>query len=136
MSGNASPAFVGVPAITQCMALANAAGTTFTNFYTAPTTNPGNGVLVGRLRATSNDTAQHVLQWAVNMGGVDYPIGETVVPAGAGTNGGSIPWKDMLADITGGVPLTLAPGETLRVRSEVAITAADTISIRMEAAPL
>ena len=127
------PAFPGVPAITGVLALTSTDGTSFKDFYTA--SNSGYGVLCGSLRATSSDTAAVTLQFARNMGGTDYAIGEAQVPAGAGTNGAMV-WKDVLADINTGSAMTLAPGETLRVKAKSAVTAGVEIDLIMEAAPL
>ena len=43
------PNFPGIPSITGALSLANANGTAFADFYTAPS--GGSGVLYGRLRA-------------------------------------------------------------------------------------
>lgn len=127
------PAFPGVPPITAGFSLANANGTSFVDFCTAAES--GNGAMLGSLRAASSDTAAQTLQFARNLGGVDYVIGESQVPAGAGTNG-TTAWKDLLSDINLGNAMTLAPGEKLRVRAKTAITAALKIDIVMEGAPL
>jgi len=133
-----TPAFPGLPAISVAKALASADGTAFVAFYTAPSTSDGgNGVILGRLRATSDDTAVVTLQFSRQPFGtsLDYVLGEFQVPAGSGTNG-STSWADVLASLNLGLPLTLAPGEALRVRAKAAVTTAKTIYITAEAAPL
>lgn len=130
-----TPNFAGTPAISAGLSLANANGTSLVDFYTAPAAPDGKGVMAGRLRATSDDTAAVTLQFVRTISGVDFVIGESQVPAGAGTNG-TTAWKDLLADINLGLPLTLAPGEKIRVKAKTAVTTAKKIDITMEAAPL
>ena len=135
MSSNSQPAFPGVPAITFAGSLQNGDATNFKDFYAAPAASPGNGVMVGRLRAASSDTNAVTLQFVRTLSGVDYVYGESQVPAGAGTNG-SVVWKDLLADLNLGNAMTLAPGEKLRVKAKTAVTAGLKIDLIMEAAPL
>jgi hypothetical protein len=127
------PNFPGTPAITGALSLYNTTGTGFQDFYAAPA--GGNGVMCGRLRAASSDTAAVTLQFARYVSGADYVIGESQVPAGAGTNGTAV-WKDVLADLNLGNAMTLSPGEKLRVRAKTAVTAALKIDLIMEGAPL
>lgn len=127
------PNFPGTPAITGALSLVNATGTTFVDFYTA--SSGGSGVMCGRLRAASSDTAAVTLQFARSVSGTDYVIGESQVPAGAGTNG-TVVWKDLLADLNLGNAMTLSPGEKLRVRAKSAVTATLKIDLIMEGAPL
>jgi len=127
------PSFPGTPAITGVLSLANASGTAFVDFYTAPS--GGSGVMCGRLRAASTDVSAVTLQFARNLAGTDYVLGESQVPAGAGTNGTAV-WKDILADLNLGNAMTLAPGEKLRVRAKTAVTAALKIDLILEGAPL
>ena len=134
-SGNSNPPFLGVPAITAPLSLVNSTGTGFVDFYLAPSSGPGNGVLIGTIRATSSDTVTQTLQFARNISGTDYVYGESQVPAGAGTNG-SVVWKDLLADLSLGNAITLSPGEKLRVRAKTAVTAGLEIDLIMEGAPL
>ncbi|WP_243358611.1 hypothetical protein [Fundidesulfovibrio terrae] len=127
------PSFPGTPAITGALSLANATGTSLVDFYTASP--GGNGVMCGRLRAASSDTNAVTLQFARSIGGTDYIIGESQVPAGSGTNGTAV-WKDLLADLNLGNAMTLSPGEKLRVRAKTAVTATLKIDLIMEGAPL
>ena len=127
------PAFPGTPAITAGLSLVNANGANLTDVYLA--SGAGQGVMLGRLRAASDDTAAVTLQFARNVGGTDFVIGESQVPAGAGTNGATA-WKDILADVNLGLPMTLAPGEKLRVKAKAAVTAGKKLDIILEAAPL
>lgn len=128
-----TPAFPNVPAISPARTLTSVEGTGFVDLLTAPV--DGSGVLLGRLRATSDDDAAVVLQFARGQGGTDRVIGEVQVPAGSGTNS-SAGWVDLLAPLNLGATLTLAPGETLRVRAKTAVAAAKKIDITGEAAPL
>ena len=121
------PAFPGTPAITAGISLT---GESLTDLYAAP--GSGQGVLLGRLRAASTAAGAVTLQFVRNVGGADFVIGESQVPAGAGTNGATA-WKDLLADVNMGLPMTLAPGEKLRVKAKSAPTKIDII---LEAAPL
>lgn len=127
------PNFPGVPAISGALSLVNATGTAFVDIYSA--SSGGNGVMVGRLRAASTDTAAVTLQFARSVGGTDYVYGESQVPAGSGTNGSSV-WKDVLADLNLGNAITLAPGEKLRVRAKTAVSSGLKVDLIMEAAPL
>lgn len=127
------PNFPGVPAITGALSLVNGTGTSFVDFYASPS--GGNGIMIGRLRAASTDTAAQILQFARNLSGTDYIIGESQVPLGAGSNGSTV-WKDLLADLNLGNAMTLSPGEKLRVRAKTAVTAGLKIDLLLEAAPL
>ncbi|MBI4804733.1 MAG: hypothetical protein HY795_05825 [Desulfovibrio sp.] len=133
MSSNSQPAFPGVPAITGALSLTNADITSFKDLHTVPA--DSNGVMVGRLRASSTDTGPVTLQFARTLAGADYVYGESQVPAGSGTNG-SAGWKDIMNDLNLGNAMTLAPGEKLRVRAKTAVTAGLKIDLIMEAAPL
>jgi len=128
-----TPTFPNVPAISPALTLASAEGVAFADLLGAPA--GGSGVMIGRLRATSDDDAAVVLQFARSQGGTDRVMGEVQVPAGSGTNG-TTAWTDLLASLNLGAALTLAPGETLRVRTKTAVAAARKIDITGEAAPL
>ncbi len=93
------------------------------------------GEVVGRIRACSTDSATQTLQFIRTSGSVDYIIGESQVLLGAGTNG-TTPYKDLLADINQGNPVTLANGEVLKVRSKTTVTAATKIDVTAEAVAL
>jgi hypothetical protein len=127
------PAFPGTPAITAGLSLTNSHGTNLADLYLA--SGAGQGVMLGRLRAASDDTAAVTLQFCRNVGGTDFVMGESQVPAGAGSNGAAA-WKDLLADLNLGLPMTLAPGEKLRVKAKAAVTAGRKADIILEAAPL
>lgn len=128
----AGPFFPNVPCFTPAVSIAPADTTVNKTLRTVAS---ANGEILARLRATSTDTAAQTLQFTRNVGGVDYVIGESQVPAGAGTNGSTV-WKDVLADINAGNPITLAPGEILKVRSKVTVTAACAINVLCEGVPL
>lgn len=93
------------------------------------------GELIGRLRATSTDTGVVTLQFSKTVSGTDYIIGESQIPIGAGTNG-TAPWKDVLADINSGTPLTLAVGDVLKVKAKTAVTAACKVDVTAEGVTL
>lgn len=131
-----TPAFPGLPAVTAARAFTSTEGTAFVPLHTAAdAASGGNGVMIGRLRATSDDTAAVTLQFARQLSGTDHVIGEFQVPPGAGTNG-STSWADVLASLNLGLPLTLSPGEALRVRARTAVAAGKTLHLTAEAAPL
>lgn len=132
MAGTNAPCFPNVPCFTPAVAIAPA-DTTVNK--TLRTVTSSNGEILARLRATSTDSVAQTLQFTRNVSGVDYVIGESQVPAGAGTNG-TTPWKDVLADINAGNPITLAPGEVLKVRSKVTVTTACQVNVLCEGVPL
>lgn len=128
-----NPRFPDVPAFSPVAQILNADASNQKTLYTCATTN---GVLIGRLRATNSDPSNaYTLQFAITVSGTDYIIGESQVPAGAGTNG-STGWKDILADLNLSSPITLANGETLKVKSKTTVTGSYAVSIRAEGAPL
>ena len=128
--------FPGIPPIQGGATLVNADGAAaFKDLYTAPSGVDDKGVLMGRLRAVSDDTAAVNVQMAIKVGGTDYPLGVVQIPAGAGNSAG-VAWKDVLADINVSEALEIAPGAILRGRALVAVTAAKTVSFFWTAAPL
>ncbi|GFK96005.1 hypothetical protein NNJEOMEG_03879 [Fundidesulfovibrio magnetotacticus] len=131
-----TPAFPGLPAATAARALVNADATAFVTLHTAIAAGSGGkGVLLGRLRAASDNASAITLQFARQVSGTDYVLGEVQAPAGAGTDGATA-WVDVLASLNSGLPLTLSPGEALRVRAKVAVTSGKRIDITAEVAPL
>ena len=127
------PAFPTTPPVSAGVTLSSADNGAWKQILEAPA--DGSGVLVGRLRAVSDDTAGVSLIAARNIGGVYYRIGCATVPAGAGNSAG-VAWKDLLADLNLGESLALAPSEGLYVMPLTAITAAKTIWLHLEGAPL
>lgn len=120
------PTFPGTPAVYP-VKLQAADSTTFKDFLTSP----ANGVMLGVIRAASDDTSDVVLQFALNISSVDYVLGEVHIPAGAGTNG-TTPWVDVLADLNLGEAMNFPAGAKLRVRAKTAVTAAKTIDLVAE----
>jgi len=127
------PAFPTTPPVSVGLALSSADNAAWKKLHEAPA--DGNGVLLGRVRAVSDDTASVSLLAARNIGGVYYPIGCATVPAGAGNSAG-VAWKDLLADLNLGESMALAPSEGLYVKPVTNITAAKTIWLHLEGAPL
>lgn len=92
---------------------------------------PGEGVMIGMIRACSDDVAEVTLQFSRQVNGADHVLGEVQVPAGAGTNGAA-PWVDVLASLNRGEALTLAGGSALKVRAKTAVTGGRTVDVTAE----
>lgn len=120
------PSFPGTPVVYP-VKLQNADGTGFKDFLTSPT----GGVMLGRIRVASDDTAAVVLQFAYNVSATDYVLGEVSIPAGAGTNG-TTPWVDVLAQLNLDDAINLPAASKLRVKAKTAVTAAKTIDLVAE----
>lgn len=120
------PSFPGTP-VGYAVKLQAADSTTFKDFITGPT----GGVMLGRVRAASDDTNAVILQFALNISAVDYVLGEVNVPAGSGTNG-TTPWVDVLAQLNLDDAMNLIAAHKLRVRAKTAVTAAKTIDLVAE----
>lgn len=104
------------------VSIANADGTTKKTLYT-----PGAaGSRVDQIRVTSTDTANVILVVSLTISGVDYPLGEVQVPAGAGTDG-STSWIDALSSLNLDESLFIAAGTTLKVNAKAAVTAGKTV---------
>lgn len=127
----ATASFISVPK-TPVVAFVNADGTGFKSLLSAGAL----GSRIDSISASNSDAANpYVLQIALQISGVDYVIGESVVPAGAGTNS-TVKSASLLnmADIpalatTEGSALWLASGVTLRVRSKTAVAGANVLHI-------
>lgn len=120
------PAFPSTP-LDYGVKLQNADSTNVKDFFTSPT----GGVMVGVLRAASDDTVAVTLQFLRTIGGTDYVLGEVQIPAGAGTNGAT-GWVDVLASLNLGEAMNLPAGSKLRVKAKTAVTAAKTIDLVAE----
>ncbi|MFP5222280.1 MAG: hypothetical protein ACLGSA_08330 [Acidobacteriota bacterium] len=127
------PAFPSTPPVSAGVTLTSADNGVWKQVFSCPA--GGSGTLVGRLRAVSDDTAGVSLIAARNIGGIYYRIGCVTVPAGAG-NSAAVAWKDLLADLNLGESLALAPSESLCVMPVTNVTAAKTIWLHLEGAPL
>lgn len=127
------PAFPSTPPVSAGVTITSADNGLWKQLYGCPA--DGSGVLVGRLRAVSDDTAGVSLIAARNIGGTYYRIGCVTVPAGAGNSAG-VAWKDLLADLNLGESLALAPSEGLYVMPVTNVTAAKTLWLHLEGAPL
>jgi len=123
----------GTPPVSVGLAVTSADNGAWKKFYDSPA--GGNGTLLGCVRAVSDDTAGVSLLAARNIGGTYYPIGCVTIPAGAGNSAG-VAWKDLLADLNLGESLALAPSEGLYVKPVTNVTAAKTIWLHLEGAPL
>lgn len=126
------PNFPQTPPVSDGINLLPSHTTIAQTLFTAPA---GNGVMVGRIRACSTDTAPITLQFSRVIGAKTLIIGESQVPAGAGTDG-STAWKDILDDINVGEAMTLKAEEVLKVAAKTTITSAKQIDIHLEGAPL
>lgn len=127
------PSFPTTPPVSSGVTLTSADNAAWKKILEAPS--GGSGVLVGRLRAVSDDTAGVSLVAARNIGGTYCRIGCVTVPAGAGNSAG-VAWKDLLADLNLGESMALAPSEGLYVMPLTDITAAKTLWLHLEGAPL
>jgi hypothetical protein len=64
----------------------NADGTTAKVLQAANTTNTNGGSRFDVIGATSSDTASQTFNVLFNNGTIDFPVGQVVIPAGAGTS--------------------------------------------------
>jgi hypothetical protein len=92
------------------------------------------GTRVKSLIITSDDTVARTLQLIKTLGGVDYILGEIVVPIGAGTDGATAAVDGLGSSLLKGLQtdgltkwLDVANGTTINLRSKVAVTAGKTI---------
>lgn len=128
MTANRNPVFPEL-ITTDAVQIANADGTNAKALST-----PGaNGRNLTAVIATSTDTAAAVLNLSILKGGVTYPIGQTSVPAGAGTNGAAKAVNLLNAVdapyLRPDGSLDLANGAVLQVAANLAVTAAKTVSV-------
>lgn len=131
-----TPSFPGVPPVQGGATLVNADGAAaYKDLYMAPSGVSDKGILMGRLRAVSDDTVAVNVRLAIRVADVDYPLGVVQIPAGAGDTAG-VAWKDILADLNVGEALEMAPGAVLRAKPLVAVTAAKTVTFFWTNAPL
>lgn len=114
---------------TPVVSIANADSTTFKSFMAAGS----GGSRLDACSITNSDASNAcVVQIAIQVGSVDYEIGEVTVPAGSGTNG-SAKAVNMLNSID--LPqlsntlnvMFLASGATLRVRTKTAVSGVNTV---------
>lgn len=110
---------------TPVASLANADGTTFKSMFAASSS----GSRVDTLSVINTDTSNaYTVQVAVQISGIDYELGEVLVPAGSGMNGTAksvavLNPTDMPAlAYTESGSLFLASGAVLRVRSKTAVS--------------
>jgi hypothetical protein len=94
-----------------------------------------NGDRIDNIIVTSTDTSARTLQFAINDGTTDYPIGEVVVPATAGTDGAATV-KGINVLSIGNFPGLNVNGSfylqatfSLKVRSETVVTSGKQISV-------
>ena len=94
------------------------------------------GAAVTNLTAVSDDTAAVTVVMAIDDGVLSVPVGEVVVPIGAGTDG-STPAKNLLD--TTALPgllqadgsLLLGPAAKLIINAKATLTAAKTLSVAL-----
>lgn len=120
------PVFPATPAMYGAK-FQNADGTALKDLFTSP----DGGMMLGVLRAASDDTAGVVLQFAVQLSGTDYVLGEVQIPAGSGTNS-TTGWVDLLDSLNLGEAMNLPAGAKLRAKAKTAVTAAKVIDIVAE----
>lgn len=116
---------------TPVVSIVNADGTSFKSLMV-----PGSsGSRLDALSAINSDASNaYVLQFAIQVSGVDYEIGEVTVPIGSGTNGTAkavnvlnetdLPQLANTLNV-----LFLANGATLRVRSKTAVSGVNTVKL-------
>jgi hypothetical protein len=128
MSINRTPVFPEV-ITTDAITFANADGVAAKALST-----PGvNGRNIYAIVCTSNDTAAAVANLSILKGGITYPIGQSAIPIGAGTNNANKAVNLLNSvDATYLKPdgsLDLANGAVLQVNMTTAVTAAKNINV-------
>jgi len=116
---------------TPVASVANADGTAFKPLYTAG----ASGGRIDSVFVTNSDNANpYTVQLAIQKSGVNYELGEVLIPAGSGTNGSA---KSVAAlnptDIPGlsyteGGALMMEAGAILVVRSKTAVSGANKLN--------
>ena len=116
---------------TPVASIANADGTSFKTVMAAGS----GGSRLDLLSIVNSDAANaYVVQFAIQVSGVDYEIGEVTVPIGAGTNGSAKAVNAMNATDLPQLSNTLnvlflASGATLRARTKTAVSGVNTVRI-------
>lgn len=129
MATNKNPIFLNA-VIGKTLAIANADGTTEQTVYAAG----ADGGAITNMVASTDDTSDVTVVISIDDGTLSVPIGEVVVPAGAGTDG-STPAKDLLdaAKMPGlfqaDGSLILGASTELHVNPKSAVTAAKTLNV-------
>lgn len=121
--------------VNAAVAIVNADSTNYKTIRTGST----NGDKIESISITSTDTTARVLTVGINVGGTDYIVGTINVPIGAGTDAAATPAVSMLESISmmpwirqdqnGRGYLYLANGNILKVKAQVAVTAAKEIDV-------
>lgn len=118
------PIFPGVIANAGA-SLSNASGTTKQTLYTAAV-----GLRVDQIRVCNTDTTAVLLVFSLGLSGTDYPLGEVLIPAGAGTDG-STQWVDALAMLNNDRSMFLESDAVLKVNAKAAVTNGKTVSVTL-----
>jgi hypothetical protein len=127
----AAISFIAKP-VNPAVLFANADGTAFKPIYTGGTL----GSRIDTFFATNSDTANPAtIQFAIQVAGVDYPLGECVVAPGAGTDGvthsaaplNSIELPGLITAEAGAI--FLQTGAILRARVKTTITGANLVKL-------
>lgn len=127
------PNFPQTPAISDGRVFVPGDATNMVDVYAAPS---DKSVMVGRIRACSNDTVERDFVVSRKLGSKELYIGMFSVPIGAGRVKGTA-WVDVLDEINVGEAFTLVPGEILRMGLVTnAVSSAKQIDIHLEGAPL
>ncbi|GFK94762.1 hypothetical protein NNJEOMEG_02609 [Fundidesulfovibrio magnetotacticus] len=114
----ADPTVYGVPATPLGLTLEGEGSTGLQTILDVPS---GNGMVIGRLRATSSATGDATLQFVATVNGEDRVIAEAPVPLGAGTDGSSS-YVDLLSNLNAGLAYQVGVGETIRVKAKTAVS--------------
>lgn len=124
-----APQFVSTPR-TPVLSIANADGTAFRTLFSAALL----GSRVEAVAVSNSDAANpYTVQVAIQKSGVDYVLGEVIVPAGAGTNGATKAASLLNAtDIpilasTESNSLLMETGTVLRFRPKTTVSGANTL---------
>lgn len=118
----------------------NADGTTYKNLLTVTGSDNSQETHVYSIVVTSTDTASRDLRFAINDGTNDMEQGDIAIASNSGFTTGTPPIQvvanrstpalsRVLKDIRGNWFVVLRPGETLKVRPTVAVTATYTIAV-------
>jgi hypothetical protein len=126
MTMNSTLAFPGAM-LSASLQIANSNGTNAMTVLTGTT----NGCTVGRLTMTSTDTVANTVTVSRVNGGVSAVVGTFPLPATAGTAVGVSP-VDVISTIFEGVPINLAPSETMVYTLATSVTSGKVVYCHAE----
>jgi len=127
---SSSPSFVSAPK-TPAVQIVNADGTNYKTLMTAGAS--GSRVDLGSI-VNSDAANSYVLKVAIKIGSTDYPLGEVLVPAGAGSNGSTkavslLNTTDLPQFYNSDGVLFLQASAELRVGAKTTVSGANTLTV-------